>query len=187
MGLAHEVGKNIGRAIAPFRAGANKLASRKIRVPSVRTLEVKIGSFEDGGTIPVELTSDGGGVSPAIMWSDPPDAARSIVVLAEDPDAPFPNPFVHWLVCNIPSTARALGGAPEAAATAVQGKNSMLKEGYTPPAPPAGHGVHHYHFQVFALDTVLDVEAGVGRGRLLELMEDHVLAWGEIVGTYERL
>ena len=66
------------------------------------------------------------------------------------------------------------------------GKNSKLSTGFTPAAPPPGHGPHHYHFQVFALDVALIDPPGIGRGSLVDRMKGHVLAWGEIVGVYER-
>jgi phosphatidylethanolamine-binding protein (PEBP) family uncharacterized protein len=52
--------------------------------------------------------------------------------------------------------------------------------------PPRGHGVHHYHFKVYALDTELDAPAGLSKDELLAAIEEHVLDEGELVGTYER-
>ena len=66
------------------------------------------------------------------------------------------------------------------------GENSKSENGFAPAAPPPGHGVHHYHFQVFALDVPVDLAAGGERDALVEVAQGHVLAWGEIVGTYER-
>jgi Raf kinase inhibitor-like YbhB/YbcL family protein len=184
MGLAHEIGKNIGKAIEPIRAGDDKIASRKLGVTEAsRTIDVTSTAFTDGGSLPVTFTADGAGLAPPITWSSVPDAARSLVLIAEDPDAPFPKPFVHWLVYSLPVTTTSIASSP---AGGREGKNSMLKTGYTPAAPPAGHGMHHYHFQVFALDIVLELGEGAGRSALLEAMRNHVIAWGEIVATYER-
>jgi Raf kinase inhibitor-like YbhB/YbcL family protein len=185
MGVAHEVGKNIGKAIAPIRAGADKLASAKLGLPAMQnqTLAVSSSAFSEGGAIPVAYTADGGGFAPPIAWENVPASARSMVLIAEDPDAPMPKPFVHWLVYSLPAAVGSLESAP---AFGREGKNTMMKPGYTPPAPPAGHGPHHYHFQVFALDTILELEGGIGRSALLDAMRGHVLAWGETVGTYER-
>jgi Raf kinase inhibitor-like YbhB/YbcL family protein len=105
--------------------------------------------------------------------------------MCEDPDAPFPEPFVHWIVYGIPPTVHALDGAR--ATQWKEGRNSKLQTGFTGAAPPSGHGVHHYHFQVLALDKPLDQEEpGLGRGALLSAMRGHVLAFGDLVGTYER-
>ena len=60
------------------------------------------------------------------------------------------------------------------------------RTGYIGPMPPEGSGVHHYHFKVYALDTELEAEAGLTKDRLLEAMEGHILADGELIGTYER-
>jgi Raf kinase inhibitor-like YbhB/YbcL family protein len=184
MGLAQQIEKGIGKAMAPIRAGNDKLASRKLGLTEkMRTLEVKSSAFPERGTLPLAFTSDGSGIAPPIAWSNVPESARSIVLLAEDPDAPYPRPFVHWLVYSLPVTATSIETAP---AGAHEGKNSLLKNGFAPAAPPPGHGLHHYHFQVFALDTIPQLEAGAGRRALIDAMRNHVVAWGETVGTYER-
>jgi Raf kinase inhibitor-like YbhB/YbcL family protein len=185
MGLAQQVGKNLGKVMAPIRAGVDKLASRRLGLDGahVQTLAVSSSAFSEGGVIPAAYTADGGGFAPPIAWGNVPDSARSMVLVCEDPDAPRPKPFVHWLVYSLPSAATSLESAP---AFGREGKNSTMKIGYAPPAPPPGHGSHAYHFQVFALDTILELHAGAGRGSLIDAMRGHVLAWGETVGTYER-
>jgi phosphatidylethanolamine-binding protein (PEBP) family uncharacterized protein len=90
---------------------------------------------------------------------------------------------VHWIVYGIRASARLLDARTSAARQ--HGKNSKFGTDFLPIAPPPGHGVHHYHFQVFALDTETEID-GLGRGALVDHMEGHVLAWGELVGTYER-
>jgi Raf kinase inhibitor-like YbhB/YbcL family protein len=112
-------------------------------------------------------------------------------VLCEDPDAPLHKPYVHWLVYGIePDTHVLHEGLPPTGAPlsdgAQQGRNTAGDHGYTGPQPPPGHGRHHYHFQVFALDEPLDLHAPVTRNRLVATMRGHVLAWGEIIGTSER-
>jgi hypothetical protein len=182
MGLAHDLGKTIGHALAPVRAGDDGLASRMLAVLDRRTLDVTSSAFTDGGSLPRAFTGDTESpVSPPIAWSNVPDGTQSLVVIAEDSDAPTPKPFVHWLVYGIPASVGSIQGAQR-----LEGKNSMLSDGFTPAAPPAGHGMHHYHFQVFALDVAIDLGRGAGRSSLLEEMRGHVLGWGEIVGTYER-
>jgi Raf kinase inhibitor-like YbhB/YbcL family protein len=184
MGITHELGKTIGRAIAPLRAGEEGLAPVKLNVSDRRTLGVTSPVFTDGGPLPIEYTADivvdGKGHAPPLAWSDAPEGTKTFVVICEDPDAPTPKPFVHWMLYDLPADARST------ASSHAEGMNSKLKNGYEPASPPAGHGLHHYHFQVFALDTTLDLEWGAGRGTVLEDMRHHVLAWGEIVATYER-
>jgi len=183
MGLARQVGKNIGRAMASIRAGGDKLASRKLGKDGSRTLDVTSSAFTDGGMLPRAYTADGAGAAPPITWANVPHGTRSIVVLVEDPDAPLARPFVHWVVYDLAPGITCLDGPP---AEGREGKNSMLEIGYTPAAPPVGHGLHHYHFQVFALDTVLHLPKGMGRQAVVDGLEHRVLAWGEIVATYER-
>jgi Raf kinase inhibitor-like YbhB/YbcL family protein len=99
--------------------------------------------------------------------------------MVEDPDAPTPMPFVHWLVHGLSPTTTLVSGGKT-------GKTTMRHDRFDGPAPPPGHGPHHYHFQVFALDRELGLDDGVGRTELLDAMEGHVIAAGEIVGIYER-
>jgi Raf kinase inhibitor-like YbhB/YbcL family protein len=113
-----------------------------------------------------------------------PASTKSVAVVCEDPDAPLPEPFVHWMVYGLPSTVQELDGT---AAAHPEGLNSKLSIGYAPVSPLTGHGEHHYHFEVFALDVPLSLPRGAGRSALIEAMRGHVVAWGDIVGTYERV
>ncbi len=184
MTFAHQVASSIGRALTHVHAGRGKLASRKLALgePTIRVTSLV---FHDGERLALSSTADGGGLVPPIEWEGIPPITKSIVVIVEDPDAPFPKPFVHWLVYGIGPTAANITGAP--IETYVQGRNSALKIGFAAAAPPPGHGRHRYHFQVFALDVTLNLAPGAGRTALLDRMRSHVLAWGEMVGTYERM
>jgi hypothetical protein len=93
-------------------------------------------------------------------------------------------PFVHWLVYGIPADLQRLDRM--ALAKTRQGQNSKLNATYLPAAPPPGHGLHHYRFQLFALDTGVDLESGAGRSEVLDAVQGHGLGWGELVGVYER-
>lgn len=110
----------------------------------------------------------------------------------EDPDATSPLPFVHWIAV-IPASVNALpadvpmSDRPAPIREGSQGSNSRSTVGYFGPRPPAGQPPHHYHFQVFALDFVPRVPgSGYNRHALLKAIEGHVLASGEIVGTFAR-
>ncbi|HEY3820421.1 MAG TPA: YbhB/YbcL family Raf kinase inhibitor-like protein [Polyangiaceae bacterium] len=165
-------------------AGADKLLARKVSATTAARLTVTSPDFADGAPLPISCTVDGAGTPPALQWAAPPTATQSLVVVCEDPDAPLPEPFVHWIVYGIPPAARTIDAS--VIARYGQGQNSKLANAFAPPSPPPGHGVHHYHFQVFALDAPFDGEASVGRRTLVNRLKGHVLAWGEIVGTYER-
>ena len=184
MGIAHDVVTAVGHALTNIRAGTDKLASRKLVPTLAPTLSIRSPIFKDGEPLPISCSVDGEGEAPPLSWDAVPEHTATLVLLCEDPDAPFPDPFLHWSIYAIPATARSIATPlPECA---IEGQNSTLKTGFTPAAPPAGHGVHHYHFQLFALDTASTFEPGTGRGALLEHMRDHVIAWGELVGTYQR-
>lgn len=184
MGLAYEVVKRLGRVLRPVRAGANKLAAGKLGSEDNATLEVTSSAFHVGQELPRSATADGEGIPPPIAWKGVPEGARSMALVCEDPDAPFPEPFVHWIVYGIPAKDGTLDTS--ALSTAREGLNSRGTRGYTGAAPPPGHGTHHYHFQVFALDTELPLHPGAGRSALLAAMRGHVVAWGDHVGTYGR-
>jgi Raf kinase inhibitor-like YbhB/YbcL family protein len=154
------------------------------------SLTVESDSFSGEGPIPAEHAG-GHGRSPALRWSKPPPGTRELIVLCEDPDAPTAEPFVHWIVTGLPPNETELpeGQPPTASPLAsgvIQGRNDMGTVGYYGPQPPPGHGVHHYHFQVFAADRHLPLRVPLGRGQLIEALRGHVRGWGEVVGTYER-
>lgn len=158
-------------------------------------LTVTSSAFQSGQPIPRQHTEDGTNRSPPLAWSGAPAGTQEFAVICDDPDAPTPEPWVHWVIYGIPSEVSVLPeGIPSAQrisspVLAVQGKNSWPRGqtlGYRGPAPPSGHGVHHYHFQVYALDARLKREPGLTKDQLLDAMQGHVLAVGELVGTYSR-
>ena len=149
-------------------------------------------AFVADGPIPVKYTGDGENVSPPLKWSKAPEGTRQLVLIVDDPDAPRPEPWVHWVMYKIAADVSELPEAVAAAAEltepagALQGVNSSGSMGYRGPAPPRGHGVHHYHFRLYALDTPLEAEAGWDKAALLAAIEGHVLGRAELVGTYQR-
>lgn len=155
-------------------------------------LTIESPAFANDTTIPKRFTGDGEDVSPELTWSGVPAGAKALALICDDPDAPTPQPWVHWLIYNIPASTTGLPENISKAATlsvpegAQQGKNSWGRIGYGGPAPPPGHGVHHYHFKLYALDTPLGVEPGLTKAELLSAMEGHILTQGELVGLYQR-
>jgi Raf kinase inhibitor-like YbhB/YbcL family protein len=143
--------------------------------------------------MPREYTADGHNWSPPLTWSDPPPGTRSLAVVCEDPDGGNPPPFVHWVIYNIPASAKGLpenvpfepGAAmPASIAGAVQGVSGFRRAMYRGPAPPPGKP-HHYHFVVYAIDAA-DLKPNLTRADLLEAIRGHVLGQGELVTVYER-
>jgi len=150
-------------------------------------------AFKQNHQIPRKHTGDGDDASPPLAWSGVPAEAKELALVVDDPDAPTPEPWVHWVLYNVPATTTNL---PEkippalrvsAPAGALQGKNSWPKGiGFRGPAPPKGHGLHHYHFKIYALDAPVKLEPGADKSTLLAAISDHVIAEGELVGTYQR-
>ena len=158
------------------------------------TLTIQSSAFQSDAVIPKRFTGDGEDVSPQLTWSGLPDGATELALIMDDPDAPTPQPWVHWVIYKIPAGTAGLPEALPQTATltlpegALQGVNSWGSDniGYRGPAPPAGHGVHHYHFKLFALGTTLNVQSGLTKAQLLAAMEGHMIAQGELIGTYQR-
>jgi Raf kinase inhibitor-like YbhB/YbcL family protein len=149
---------------------------------NVADFRVSSPAFGTHGRIPERHTSDGEDTSPPIEWSGAPHGTRSFAVVVHDPDAPLVDGFTHWVVYGIPGDA---SGLAEGTQDHVSGQNSLGNAGYNGPAPPPGHGVHHYYFWVYALDDDLGLEPGLDRRALLERIEDHVVEQARVIGTYE--
>jgi Raf kinase inhibitor-like YbhB/YbcL family protein len=165
------------------RAGDDRLAVRKLGLNPTGRPALYSDAFADGVPIPRVHTADGEGTPPPLRWDAPPSGTRSLALLVEDPDAPTPNPFVHWIVANIPPVAATLEQA--LAKGAREGRNSMLRSGWAPCAPPRGDETHRYCFQLFALAR--EMRAGVsGRAALLAGIRGRVLGTAVLVGTYRR-
>ena len=144
--------------------------------------------FADGAAIPIKYTCDGKDVSPALQWSGLPAGTKSLALIADDPDAPG-GTFVHWVLYDLPSSASEL---PEGVAKvetlpngAKQGTNGARSLGYRGPCPPQGNP-HRYFFKLYALDAELGLPPGATKEDLLKAMEGHVLAEGQLMGTYQR-
>lgn len=111
--------------------------------------------------------------------------------MMEDPDALSPKPFAHWLMANIsPSAVGLRANLPRtekiASLSAMQGSSHTSATGYFGPKPPADGLAHRYNFQVFALNSRLNLPSGYNRLALVDAMRGKVLAKGKIVGTYKR-
>lgn len=144
-------------------------------------------AFKHGEPIPAKYTCDGQNVSPALHWEGLPDGTKTVAIVLEDPDAPS-GTFIHWIVYDIPVNIDNLQegitstmNLPDAAS---MGTNDARRIGYFGPCPPSG--VHHYHFRLYALSTVLRLDAGATRKELDLEMKDHILGRAELMGTYKR-
>ncbi|MGE5295726.1 MAG: YbhB/YbcL family Raf kinase inhibitor-like protein [Solirubrobacterales bacterium] len=144
-------------------------------------------AFGDGQMIPRENTCDGEDISPELQWAAVPDETRTLALIVDDPDAPS-GTFVHWVLYNIPSERHELTeNTPHSEVLpdgATQGVNDFGRIGYGGPCPPSG--THRYYFTLYALDTDLDLTPGITKAALLDAMNNHILARGQIMGRYTR-
>jgi Raf kinase inhibitor-like YbhB/YbcL family protein len=170
----------------PAKALALNLAAA---APTAGLIKVASDAVGADGSFDRRYTSYGDNLSPPLSWT-PVTAAATYAVVLEDPDAHSETPFVHWLIWGIPAAATSLpagiAGGPKATAPggAIQGLNGVGDVGYYGPHPPAGTGVHHYHLEVFALDGPLKLTPDAGISQLTAAMKGHVIAGGELVGTF---
>ena len=144
-------------------------------------MKITSSAFQEGGNIPSKFTCDGSDTSPPLQITGVPSEAKSLVLIADDPDAPG-GLFTHWLIWNIPPQTNSIseGSAPKG----VHGTNDFGKSGYKGPCPPPG--IHRYSFKIYALDRELDLRGGAKRSQLDAAMKGHVVAQGVLVGRYAR-
>jgi Raf kinase inhibitor-like YbhB/YbcL family protein len=145
-------------------------------------------NFAANAPIPAIYTCSGDNKSPALAWTGVPVTAKTLAIVVRDPDAPRGS-YVHWVLYNLPANISAL---PEAVPTtptivegAEQGVNGSGKTGYQGPCPPPGP-THHYHFNLYALDSKLDLPAGATAAEVEQAMKGHVVASAEVIGTFAR-
>jgi Raf kinase inhibitor-like YbhB/YbcL family protein len=141
-------------------------------------------SFENGGLMPAKFTCDGENISPEISWEGVPGNVKSLSLICDDPDAPSGD-FVHWVVFNIPVEVNGFKENARVSEIADLGSTDFGRPGYGGPCPPSG--THHYHFKVYALDEMLEIDKNIDKYDLLDKMEGHILAKGELVGLYKRV
>ena len=150
-------------------------------------MEVRSQAFKPGGMIPAKYTCDGADISPPLTWPDPPAGTKSFALIIDDPDAPV-GTWVHWVIWNIPATARGLEeNVPKTASLpngARQGTNDFKRTGYGGPCPPSG--THRYFFKLYALGSTLSLSPETTKSVLEDTMRRHILAQSELIGKYTR-
>ncbi|QRM33439.1 YbhB/YbcL family Raf kinase inhibitor-like protein [Microvirga sp. VF16] len=152
------------------------------------SLTITSPAFRNGEVIPTRYTRDCENLSPPLEWRDAPPETKSFVLLVEDPDAPS-GTFRHWAIYNIPSSEAGLpeGVSAQGRSGAKEGVNGFRNARYDGPQPPKGHGPHHYHFRLAALDAErLDIPASTRAEDVWARALPHIIAEAEVVGVYER-
>lgn len=157
-------------------------------VTTMQTILITTEAFRQGETIPSRYSCEGDDISPPLTWNGVPANAKSIVLIMDDPDAPS-GTFVHWVLFNIPAETQHLTeGIPSGKVLGDGSRHSMTdfgRTGYGGPCPPSGKP-HRYFFRIYALDTQLDLSAGVSRKQVEIAMKGHVVAQGELMGKFGR-
>lgn len=182
----------VGAALRGQRAGLDQTAFVRVRLPVGQgALQVASLAFMDHAPLPPRFTADGEGLSPPLQWSGVPANAASLLLLVEDADSPTPHPLVHAIAYDIPAQESylaegALNGGEDESGAPRLGRNSYLRTAWIPPDPPPAHGVHRYAFQLFALGPGAEWSGTPGRDAVLQVLEQHALASGCLIGTYER-
>lgn len=153
-------------------------------------------AFRHNGQLPIAYTGYGDFKSPPLAWSGAPKTTKAFALILDDPDVPIEQFSVHWLLYNIPATARQLpegskpadpkAGHAAPIKSATQGANALKRLGYLPPRPFANSGLHHYTFTLYALDADLKLAEGLSKAQLLAAMKGHIVAEATLVGLFER-
>jgi Raf kinase inhibitor-like YbhB/YbcL family protein len=156
------------------------------------TLSITSSRFSQNGGIPTEYTCEGEDISPPLAWSGAPAGTKSLALIVDDPDAPDPakpqRVYVHWVLYNIPPTARGLDerASPDNVPAGTRtGLNDWNQPAYGGPCPPIGR--HRYFFKLYALDTELPDLGQPTKADLENAMRGHILAQAELMGTYEKV
>lgn len=153
------------------------------------SIELKSDAFTSGQTIPAKYTCTGKNISPALTWGDPPAGTQSFAIIVDDPDAPM-GTWTHWVLFNIPASTRSLQEGLPITGKNVDpnaiyvGKNSSGNTRYDGPCPPSG--THRYYFRLYALDSIISLLPGASKEELLREMQGHILAQGELMGTFSK-
>jgi Raf kinase inhibitor-like YbhB/YbcL family protein len=163
------------------------------RGPQPPGLALSSPDFEDGAVIPNKYTqADPNPVSPKLEWKNVPAGTQSFVLLIHDPDVALQkksDDVTHWMAFNIPGTATELAGGqsaePKLADGTVQITNTGRKVGFMGPGAPPGT-YHHYTFELYALDTKLDLGPDATRDQVVAAMQGHILGKGVLVGRFHR-
>ncbi|MCR4338858.1 MAG: YbhB/YbcL family Raf kinase inhibitor-like protein [Gemmatimonadaceae bacterium] len=154
------------------------------------SITVVSAAFAPNAEIPARFTCEGEDISLPLAWSGAPAKTKSFALISDDPDAPDPKApkmtYVHWVLYDIPVSVTSLGeGASTHLPAGVrEGLNDWKRTGWGGPCPPIGR--HRYFFKLYALDTALGDLGSPTKAALEKAMEGHILAQGELVGTYQK-
>ncbi len=159
-------------------------------LPAGPSLRLSSSSFLQG-SIPARFSSCGGqsNNSPSLSWGAPPARAKSLALIVYDRDSPLGTNFVHWLLYNLPPKENTLPeGVPkqgELPDGSRQGRNGHGDVGYAGPCPP-GQAAHHYVFNLYVLDSTLNLPPASSETQLVKALRGHVIAGGQLIAAFQR-
>jgi Raf kinase inhibitor-like YbhB/YbcL family protein len=156
--------------------------SESTATEATMSLTLTSDAFANGQSIPAKYSCVGKNISPALAWNEPPAGTQSFALIVDDPDAPA-GTWVHWVLFNIPVSRLSLDESMDTSAMSA-GRNSSGKMSYDGPCPPSG--THRYFFKLYALDSTLSLSPGATKEQLLAAMKGHILAQGELMGTFSK-
>jgi Raf kinase inhibitor-like YbhB/YbcL family protein len=163
--------------------------------PAAKPLTMTITAFADGADIPAKYTQAGDQTSPAIAWTNTPAGTVTFLLHMHDMDVSrnkTSDDQLHWLVWNIPGSA---SGLPEGVPMGAQLQNGAYQQSatgpvYRGPGAPATGPRHHYMFELFALDTKLDLQpvsdAFETRANVMKAIQGHILGKAAWIGLFHR-
>lgn len=178
---------NPDRAAGPLgRQGDSRgqPSAEDVERPEADGLRLRSPAFADHDLIPDRYARETGNASPPLDWTHVPKGATELALICEDPDAPN-GTFTHWVLAGIPASSTGLG-ENELPAGTVRGRNDFGQLGWDGPRPPIGDEPHRYFFRLYALDTRLGLEDGVGADELRGAARGHDIAAGTLVGRFGR-
>jgi hypothetical protein len=174
--------------------GCIAFAQQPKKAPAGPGLTLTSPAFQDGGEIPDKFTQQvPSPISPQLEWKNAPANTVSFALIMRDPDTAPQKKVVdilHWLVFNIPATARELPenvpADPKLADGSIQAKNFRNAVGYLGPGAGAAGPHHHYTWELFALDIKLELGPDATRAEVLNAMDGHILGKGVVMGRFHR-
>lgn len=192
--LAAGIGSAFGQGPPPGGGGGRGAGGGGGRGPAVPGLTLTSPAFEDGAVIPNKYTqADASPVSPKLEWKNVPAGTVSFALLMHDPDVALQkktDDVTHWMAFNIPGTATELAegqsAEPKLADGTIQIVNLGRKVGFMGPGAGAAGPYHHYTFELFALDTKLDLGPDATRDAVMAAIQGHILGKGVLVGRFHR-
>lgn len=143
---------------------------------NIQDLAISSPDFAAGDRIPDVHAADHGNKEPQLFVTGIPEGTVELAIILHDPDAPLPNGFTHWVLYGVAPDEGVIENDLRG------GPNTLGQEEYSGPQPPPGHGVHHYYFWVYALNTT--VEGNPDREDFLEVYSENIIEQNRFVAIY---